>query len=245
MRARFPMLPLLALVVAFAAACYEPASGDQAAALSTSTGEVPTATPVLVLPAPVILSIDTPTPGPAPQPAPATATPLAAPSEVEASATPTDTEVTPTATIAAPATSTPTPATEATPPPGPDAPADAVGFPFTSTQLVSAIASNGLTYSPRSERIGCEGHAAEVRRLDGPDGPPVTLWVYASPEDQKLDWVRPSSGAPQPRIAGCEVDGGWIYWYENLVMAFEPQAEWIPQGAVREAIVDAFFTLSR
>ena len=241
MQARLSMLPLLALVVAFAAACYEPAGGDQAAAINTSTGEVPTATPILELPAPVILSIDTPTPGPAPQPAPATATPLAAPSEVEATATPT-----PSAADAAPTvTAALTPSPEATPPPGPDAPAEAAGFPFTSTQLVSAIASNGLNYAPREARAGCDGHAAEVRRLDGPDGPPVTLWVYASPEDQKADWIRPSSGAPQPKIAGGEVDGGWIYWYDNLVMAFEPQAEWIPEGAVREAVVDAFFSLSR
>ena len=236
-------LVVLVATALLSAGCYAPASGDQAAAVTSSAeaiSEVPTATPVLVLPEPVILSVDTPTPGPEPTPTAPTATPIAAPTDREPVATPT---AAPTATPASEATSVPTPV--ATPEATATPDLEPVGSPFTSAQLVSAITDRGLSYSPRGERDGCQGRAAEVRRLGGSDGPPVTLWVYETSDELKADWILPSSGAPRPTIGGCEVDSGWIYWYENLVMAFEPQDEWIPESSARTTIVESFFSLTR
>jgi hypothetical protein len=214
------------------AGCYAPGSGEQhgggVSSTSVDAAAVPTATPVLNLPTPVILSVETPSPTPkqpasaAPTPAPA---PLA-PSEVE----------------------TPGPTTEPTPEPSAEPtprPAPAAGSPFDSTELVAALAARDLDYEPNETRDGCDWNASEVRQLIGLDGSPLSLWVYATPEDLKADWVTPSSGAPSPTIAGCEVDGGWIYWSENLVVTFEPQAEWILASAVREAVVARLWSLKR
>lgn len=234
--------PALGLVVLAAlglvgAGCYAPASGEQHGSGVTSTrvdaAAVPTATPVLNLPAPVILSVETPSPVPAPaQPASAAPTPAPtppAPSEVEPAETPSP---------------TPEPTRQPTAEPTPSA-APAEGFPFESAEFVAALEARGLDYEPGETRDGCDWSASEVRQLVGPDGPPLSLWVYATPEELEADWVTPSSGAPSPRLAGCEVDGGWIYWSENLVVAFEPQAEWIPATAIREAVVAALWSLKR
>lgn len=221
--------------------CYAPAGGEPAPADATRVdpGVAPTATPILALPQPVILSIDTPTPAPSPQPfVAAPAEPTAAPTAIATSIpTPRPADGSPTPAPSAVATAVPTPSP---PPPG-----DAPGSPFTSTDLVASIVERGLSYAPRDERVGCSGRAAEVRHLGSAEGPPVTLWVYSSSDDLKADWVLPSSGAPHPTIGGCEVDGGWIYWSENLVVAFEPQDAWIPESAIRTAIVEAFFSLRR
>ena len=229
---------VLGSIALVAVGCYAPASGEPAAVSSVDPGTVATATPVLILPAPVILSVDTPTPGPVRvTPAP-TATAVVASTELEPVATSTPTELPDTTPTAAP-TVTATPTGSLTPVPA------AAGSPFTNSDLVAAIVAHGFSYSPRDQRVGCAGRAPEVRTLDGPDGPPLTLWVYATSDELKADWVLPSSGAPRPTIAGCEVGSGWIYWYENLVMAFEPQDEWIPESATRNAIVQAFFSLTR
>jgi len=229
--------PALGLVVLVAlglvgAGCYAPASGEQnsggVTSRSVDAAAVPTATPVLNLPEPVILSVETPSPA-SERPASATPTPAPtpfAPSEVE----------TPNPTTEP----TPEPSAEPTPPPTP-----AEGFPFDSAEFVTALEARGLDYEPGETRNGCDWSASEVRQLIGPDGPPLSLWVYATPEELEADWVTPSSGAPSPRLAGCEVDGGWIYWSENLVVAFEPQAEWIPATAIREAVVAALWSLKR
>jgi len=240
---------LLGVFTLLVVGCYQPVSGDQAAGLSTPHGaeDVPTATPVLMLPAPVILSVDTPTPGP-PRPVLVTATPLAAPSEVESVSTPAPIATSQPAAPTGTATPVEVPNTNATPdaePADSNSPRTVEATPFTDVDLVGAIVARGLSYTPQGPRSGCTGGAADVRHLDGPDGPPVSLWVYPTSDELKADWILPSSGAPRPTIAGCEVDGGWIYWYENLVLAFEPQDEWIPESATRSAIVEAFFSLQR
>lgn len=240
---------LLAAVTLLAAACYQPVSGDQAAGLSapTSAADVPTATPILALPAPVILSVETATPGP-PRPTLQTATPVApvATPEAPATAQPTaEPTIQPSVTATAEPTPTPVPATSTPDVSDPDQPRTVDAVPLTDADLVAAIVARGLTYTPRDQRLGCTGRAADVRHLDSPNGPPLTLWVYPTSDDLKADWILPSSGAPSPTIANCEIDGGWLYWSENLVIAFEPQAEWIPEGATREAIVQAFFSLTR
>jgi hypothetical protein len=239
-RRRLVILALAAGALVAAAGCYSPARPSEASDVAAD-GEVqaavPTATPVPDLPSVVILSVDTPTP------APVVATPV-----------PTSVPIPlPTATPEPVTTGTPepTPTSEATPTPeaAPTSEATstpvAMGSPFTSIDLESEIVARGLSYSPREERSGCTGRAAEVRRIGGADGLAFTLWVYPTPDELKADWVLPSSGAPTPRIAGCEIDGGWTYWHENLVIAFEPQASWIPEGATRETVVEAFFALTR
>ena len=229
-RRAFGMIAISAFAL-MAAGCYQEVSGDQALDVTSTTEEtaaIPTATPILNLPAPVILSVETPEPVAPSTDVPPTvpaSDPVAAVTEREPAETP-----------------TPEPTAEPTAAASQDG---AESFPFSMSQFAAAIAARGLDYEPAGARPGCDGRAAEVRHLAGPYGPPLSVWVYATPEDLKADWVLPSRGAPSPRIAGCEIDGGWIYWSENLVVAFEPQAEWIPEGAVRERIVDALWSLTR
>lgn len=226
-------IAVVAAITLVATGCYQRVNGDQTegvTSLAEDNATIPTATPILDLPAPVILSVETPEPAStegAPPPEVPASDPVAAVTELEPAETPTPI---PQPTVVPP---------ESADPDGPEA------FPFRSTDLLAAIDARGLDYQRADVRPGCDGRAAEVRHLDGPDGPPLSLWVYASPEDLKADWVLPSSGAPGPRFTGCEIDGGWIYWTENLVLAFEPQSEWIPEGAVREQIVAALWSLSR
>lgn len=240
-------LPLLVAASLLASACYQSASGEDANIVTRTSDQaaIPTATPMLVLPAPVILSVDTPAPAVS---RPDRPTPTPTPSRPDVpTATPTP-DAPATQTPVATATELPAPTTTATPgatPPIEVPPPTVEATPFTDADLVAAMVARGLAYTPQQPRVGCTGRAADVRHLDAPDGPPLTLWTYPTSDDLKADWILPSSGAPRPTIANCTVDGGWIYWYENLVIAFEPQDEWIPQGSIRESIVAAFFSLSR
>ena len=244
MRASRALGPIAFIAIAIVAAgCYEQVSGEQAlrvTSTSEESGAIPTATPILDLPAPVILSVETPTPAPD---EPTSEAPSQTPGR-DPVGDATELEPAETSTPAPEPTTEPTASPSAAPTAAPPSD-DADGFPFRSSDLAAAIATRGLDYEPGEARPGCDGNAAEVRHLDSSDGPPLSLWVYATPEDLKADWVLPSSGAASPRFGGCELDGGWIYWHENLILAFEPQAEWISEGAVREQIVAALWSLTR
>ena len=233
LRARRALLLLLLVLAAlWSAGCYQAASGEEAApssapGLADSATPVPTATPVYVIPEVIVLSVETPvpvttTPEPTAIPRPlATPQPTAAP---EATATP---EPTPTAT------------------PEPTAVPLPIGSPFSAEQLLDGLSRRGVVYEISELRSECLGEASGAHRYASEDGPEFTLWVYPGGDALKADWVLPSSGAASPRIAGCSVDGGWVYWHENLIVAFEPQQPWIAEASLRQTIVNVFLSLSR
>ena len=223
-----PLVLLLGLAVLLSTGCYQSVSGEEVSPVGADEATViPTATPVYVIPQVVVLSVETPTPATAtatPEPTPApTATPEPAP--------------TPEASI------TPEPTAIATPEPTPTALPG--GSPFSASQLLSVLSKRGVDYELSELRWECLGEASGAHRYRSEHGPDFTLWVYPGGDALEADWVLPSSGAASPRIPGCTVDGGWVYWNENVLLAFEPQQPWIEAASLRQTIVNAFLSLSR
>lgn len=225
---RTPLLMLLGLAALWSVGCYQSASGQEGVpVISGEPTAIPTAAPIYVIPEVVVLSVATPAPVAAtPEPiATVVATPVAT--------------ATPKPTAAVVVTAEPTATAEPTviPPPA--------GSPFGASQLLDALAGRGVDYELSEVRTGCVGEASGAHRYVSADGPDFTLWVYPGGDALKADWVLPSSGAPSPRIAGCEIDGGWVYWNENVLLAFEPQQPWIEAAALRQTVVNAFWSLTR
>ncbi len=225
-----PLGLLLGLAVLWSTGCYQSASGQEttsitAPVMADRATVIPTATPVYVIPEVIVLSVETPVA--------VTATPEPTPEPV----------ATPSAVATAEATATTTPAATATA--EPTAISLPTGSPFSANQLLDALAQRGVDYELSELRSECLGEASGAHRYASERGPDFTLWVYPGGDALKADWVLPSSGAPSPRIAGCEVDGGWVYWNENVLLAFEPQQPWIGAASLRQTIVNAFLSLSR
>ena len=225
-----PLVLLLGLAALWSAGCYESVSGEEGTPVAAGEARaIPTATPIYVIPEVIVLSVATPLP--------VTATP---------EPTPTPTPVSPPSSAATPgAIATPTPEPEPTATPEPTAAPLPTGSPFGASELLTALSAGGVEYELSELRSECLGEASGAHRYGSESGPDFTLWVYPGGDALKADWVLPSSGAPSPRIAGCEVDGGWVYWNENVLLAFEPQQPWIGAASLRQTIVNAFLSLSR
>ena len=223
---RLPLVLLLGSVVLWGTGCYQSASGQEVIPVVVDGATaIPTAAPVYVIPEVIVLSVETP--------AAVTATPEATPEPV----------ATPAAVATAEATVTPVAVATATP--EPTAVPLPTGSPFSAGGLLEALAKRGVDYELSELRSECLGEASGVHRYASERGPDFTLWVYPGGDALKADWVLPSSGAASPRISGCTVDGGWVYWNENVLLAFEPQEPWIEAASLRQTIVNAFLSLSR
>jgi hypothetical protein len=226
---RTAALLLFGLAALWSSGCYQAVSGEEAApsaaplVMADGATAIPTATPVYVIPQVIVLSVATPVPVTAtPEP---TATPLPV--------------ATPSATATPDATATPEASPTATAVPLP------TGSPFSAAQLLEALSRRGVAYELSELRSGCLGEASGAHRYGSEDGPDFTLWVYPGGDALKADWVLPSSGAASPRIPECEIDGGWVYWNENVIVAFEPQQPWMAEASLRQTIVNAFLSLNR
>lgn len=153
----------------------------------------------------------------------------------------------PTLSPAPPPTATPSPAPAAetsTPePPMPTpilapmstpAPGEPVGFPLSTNDVRVAVEEAGVTFwlRERSETL-CPGTSVEGRaywsanRAGTDFGPIFTLWVYPNAGALGEDWEAKPGEAPVSRVEDCEPPGGFVYWTNNVVLAF---TSWLSAG---------------
>ena len=98
----------------------------------------------------------------------------------------------------------------------------------------AAVEQAGVTFLlvERRETI-CPGSAVPGRpywmanRVGSDFGPIWVLWVYPDPDALREDWETVPGEAPRPRVEGCELPTGFVYWNENLVLTF---AVWLSAG---------------
>ena len=213
-----PLVLLLGSAVLWSTGCYQSASGQETTLITAPVmADRATAIPTAtpVYVIPEVIVLSVETPVAVTATPEPTPEPLATPSAV--------------ATATAEPTATPLP----------------TGSPFSASQLLEALAKHGVDYELSELRSECLGEASGAHRYASERGPDFTLWVYPGGDALKADWVLPSSGAPSPRTLECEVDSGWVYWNENVLLAFEPQQPWIEAASLRQTIVNAFLSLSR
>ncbi len=129
----------------------------------------------------------------------------------------------------------------ATPSAGPGA-----AFPFAAADLVAALGGVGLAYAPSGDSVACRDARAVGLGYASSEAPTLLLWVYASPEQLREDWVVERGRRPRYHLdeAGACVEGGFVYWNENALLALEDPA-WATADAERAAVVDAFLSLVR
>jgi len=105
---------------------------------------------------------------------------------------------------------------------------DVTGIPF-STEDVRLMVEGEYGYSfwlvkeraplcPSSSVVGRPYWSASLAGSDF--GPVFVLWVYPDIETLRLDWTAVNGQAPVP-IFDCELPSGFVYWNENLVLAFD------------------------
>ena len=146
-------------------------------------------------------------------------------------ATATASPATATTTATATATSTPTvtPAARPTPVPAPTVPpaaGDVAGFPFSTPDVRAAIEGAGVTFIALEDRAAiCPGAsvASQIYWTAGAAtdfGAAFAFWVYPNTEAVEADWEVAPGERPRSLIPGCEAGQGFVYWNENLVLAF-------------------------
>jgi hypothetical protein len=65
------------------------------------------------------------------------------------------------------------------------------------------------------------GRAYWSANLQGSDfGPVFVLWVYSDADAVEADWAAEVGEAPAPKF-DCELPSGFVYWNENLILAFD------------------------
>ena len=106
----------------------------------------------------------------------------------------------------------------------------AVGAPFSASDVAGVVERDGQGYSfwLIDDRAPiCPGSAVPGRphwsaNLAGSDfGPVFVLWVYPDVGALQQDWEVVPGEAPRARFDGCDLAHGFVYWNENLVIAFE------------------------
>ena len=132
------------------------------------------------------------------------------------------------ATATARATVTPVPAPTAPPRPVPTpAPADLAGSPFSTHDVRLAIEGANYSFWPADVEPFCLEAAVPglpfwSANLAGSDfGPVYVLWVYPDLEALRADWQVTPGERPELLVEGCELPYGFVWWHENLVMAFQ------------------------
>ena len=192
-----------------------------------------------------------------------TATPEAT---AAATATPVAT-ATPTATPTVATTPTATPTPRPTRVPAPTATPGAIdasardleGAPFSTVDVRAAVQSAGYTSGLWEGRSPlCPGASVEefpfwAANPAGSDfGPVFVLWVYPDIEALRADWTVEIGEAPTLLIEGCELPTGFVYWNNNVIMAFEVWAGLGEEFSVGEQeqspgehpVVEAFLSLT-
>ena len=150
-----------------------------------------------------------------------TVTPAASPT-----ATPT-----PTATPMVAATPTTTPTPRPTPVPAATAPptaGDIAGVPFSTADVRAAIEAEGFPLfalddrAPLCATTSVPGQALWSGDISNGDGGRVfVLWVYPDAEAVGADWRAEPGERPELQVPGCELPSGFVFWNENLVLAYE------------------------
>jgi hypothetical protein len=105
---------------------------------------------------------------------------------------------------------------------------DASGVPFSTLDVRLAVEEGrGYSFWLIEEReVPCAGSAVRGHpywsaNLAGSDfGPLFVLWVYPDIEALRKDWDAVPGEAPKPQF-DCEPPSGFVYWNENLIMAFD------------------------
>jgi hypothetical protein len=119
-------------------------------------------------------------------------------------------------------------------------------FPFTAADLVAALADAGFAYAPDGESVACRAARAVGIGYGSPEAPALLIWVYASPEELRSDWVVAPGQRPRYHLddVGECVQSGFLYWNENALLALEDPA-WATADAERASVVAAFLSLAR
>ena len=161
-----------------------------------------------------------------------------------ATATATATPPPPTVTATSTATATPVPA-----PTAPPAAGDVAGFPFSTGDVRAAVEGAGVTFKELSDReLPCSGASATGKAYwtagAATDfGAAFALWVYPNTEAVRTDWEVTPGERPLSLLDGCDAGSGFVYWNENLVMAFVfwlSAGEELPLGAHSESPAEEF-----
>jgi hypothetical protein len=138
---------------------------------------------------------------------------------------------------------------------------DEPGFPFTADAIRVSVVQRGFTLTRSAETFTDVCPNASVtgvyyasRPAGGGDARYFVLWTYPDPEAQRANWVF-QSGRLQPLTAGCDTRTGWVYWNENMVLAYAPwigsggelpKSEWRLRSIARDdAVIDSFLRLVR
>lgn len=127
---------------------------------------------------------------------------------------------------------------------GTSTPLPEASFPFAASDLLAALASAGLAYTPDSDALACREAGAVGFGYGSPDAPTFLLWVYSSAGELSDDWIVEDGKRPRYHLddpAAC-AESGWIYWHENLVLALEAPG-WATADTDRATLVDAFLSL--
>lgn len=157
---------------------------------------------------------------------------------VDSTAEPAPPVVSPTTTQTPPPTSTvapsPTLVPTQTPPAATPFEGDAGGLPFSTADVRAVVEGSGITFIPLGERdVICPVSAVPgapywTANAAGTDfGPVFVLWVYPDLAALEEEWAVEPGESPKPRLAGCDLPTGFVYWNENLVLVFEV---WLSAG---------------
>jgi hypothetical protein len=119
-------------------------------------------------------------------------------------------------------------------------------FPFAAADLLASLAEAGFAYAPDGESVACRAARAVGIGYGSPEASALLIWVYASPEELRSDWVVAPGQRPRYHLddAGECVQSGFLYWNENALLALE-DAAWATADAERFAVVAAFLSLAR
>jgi hypothetical protein len=127
----------------------------------------------------------------------------------------------------------------------PPAPSGAT-FPFAAADLQTALAGGGLAYSPNGDSVACRDARAVGLGYGSSEAPTLLLWVYASSDELREDWVVERGERPRYHLddAGACVESGWVYWNENTLLVLDDPA-WATADEERAAVIAAFLSLVR
>ena len=182
-----------------------------------------------------------------------------APAPTQQAAPPATESATPTPTATAPAGTPPTstaapPAAGACPAPGV---ADSDGTPFGSEQLRTAIEAGGWCFLSYPANSPCTATSVSgvmhfSARPNTDAGLTFVLWTYPDRASLQLDWRVGPGEPPAALTTDCDPGSGWVYWHENLVLAFVPcvPADLAPPDCAAtnpsgHPAIEAFLSLAR